>query len=174
MRGDALLTARLLLRRDGLAGIAVAAGGATAVYAAAQPWYLAMAEVAMLGAEQARAVGAVRGVPQTLPGWVVLALGVVAFALGLASAFDRPPAQARRVLLVAAVGLVAAAAYGWFGPAPELAEVAGREGRELLDLAERLPSGIAVELGVRPGTGPWAALVAGLFVAGGVLAAQEL
>lgn len=174
MRGDALLTARLLLRRDGLAGVVIAAGGALAVFAATQPWYHAMAEIAMLGTAQARAVGSVRGLPATVPGWVALGLGVAAVVLGVACALDRPPGRARAALAAVALGLVGAALYGWLGPAPELADVAGREGRELLGLAERLPLGIALELEVRPATGPLVATIAAILVAGGVLAAREL
>ncbi|HSK21813.1 MAG TPA: hypothetical protein VK906_01490 [Egicoccus sp.] len=174
MRGDALLTARLLLRGDGVAGVVIAAGGALAVLAATQPWYHAMAEIAMLGSAQARAVGSVRGLPATVPGWVALALGVVAVVLGVACALDRPPGRARTVLVGVALGLAAAALYGWLGPVPELAGVAGREGRELLGLAERLPLGIALELDVRPAVGPWLVAVAAILVAGGVVAAREL
>lgn len=174
MRGDALLTARLLLRREGLAGLAIAAGGGLGVVAAARTWYLAMAEVALLGAEQGRAVGVVRGLPGTVPGWLSLVLGVVAVALGVGCALDRPPARARPLLLAVSVGLVAVALYGWFGPQPDLAAIAGREGRELMGLAERLPQGVALELDVRVGSAPWFAAFGALLVAGGVFAAREL
>lgn len=174
MRGDALLTARLFLRGDGLAGAVIAAGGALAVLAATRAWYQAMAEVAMLGTEQGRAVGVVRGLPATAPGWVALTLGVIAVVLGVACALDRPLPKSRLVLLVVALGLAGAAAYGWLGPAPDLAGVAGREGRELLGLAERLPLGVAIELDVRPAAGQWLTMVGATLVAGGVLAAREL
>lgn len=174
MRGDALLTARLVLRRDGLAGVVIAVGGTLAVVAATRPWYQAMAEVAMLGTQQARAVGVVHGLPSTVPGWVALVLGVVAVTLGVACALDRPPGKARPVLVAVALGLVAAALYGWLGPAPELAAVAGREGRELLGLAERLPLGVGLELDVRAGVGPWLTMIAAILVAGGMFGAREL
>lgn len=173
MRGDVALTARLLLRGTGLAGIAVAAGGALAVVAATRPWYHAMAQVTMLDAVQARAVDSLLGT-QTLLGWVTLVLGLVAILLGIACALDRPPAHARRVLLGCALALLVVSLLAWFGPSPELARVAGSEGDELTRLGSRLPDGIELRLAVRTAVGPALAALASVIVTGGTFAAREL
>lgn len=173
MRGDAALTARLLLRGAGVAGIAVALGGALAIVAATRPWYHAMADVAMLGSSQGRAVDSLAGT-QTVLGWVSLLAGLVAVVLGVACALDRPPAGARRMLLACALALVVVAAVAWLGPAPELARVAGSEGEELARLGDRLPEGIALQLAVRTAIGPVLTVLAGVIVGVGTLAAREL
>lgn len=173
MRGDVALTARLLLRGDGLAGLAVAAGGALAVFAATRPWYHALAEVAMLDTAQARAVDSLIGT-QTLLGRVSLGVGLVAAVLGVLCAVDRPPAHARQVLLGCAVALLVTAAVAWLGPPPELARVAGSEGDELARLGGRLPDGIRLRLAVRLATGPALTALASGIVAAGTIAAREL
>ncbi len=168
------LTARLLLRASGLAGVVVALGGVLAVVAATRPWFTAVAEVAMLGVEQNRAVAALTGVPDTPGGWLTLAAGLVAVVLGAAAALDRPPASTRTVLLGCALLLVSAAGWAWVGPGPSLARVAGGEGDQLLDLAGRLPSGVDLQLSVRAAMGPVLSAVAAVMVAVGTLAARDL
>lgn len=173
MRGDVALTARLLLRGSGLAGLAVAAGGGLAVFAATEPWYHAMAEVEMLGADQARAIASLLGV-QTVGGWVSLVVGAGAVVLGIACALDRPPARARPLLLGGAVVLVLAAASAWLLPAPALDSVTGAEADQLAVLADRLPVGLALELQVRVAAGPALVALGSAIVAGGTFFAREL
>ncbi|MFA9447040.1 hypothetical protein [Egicoccus sp. AB-alg6-2] len=174
MRGDLALSARLAMRGGGLAGSVSAIGGLVAIVAARSPWFHAMAEVAMLGTRQQRAVASLTGVPDTVWGWSTLALGLVAVVLGVLVALDRPPLVARRVLLGCGLGLVATAVAAWLGPAPALDGIAGAEGGQLAQLARRLPMGVALELHVRAGIGPPLSALAGVLVVGGTLAAREL
>ena len=174
MRGDVALTARLLLRGTGLAGVAVTAGGVLAVVAATRPWFVARAQVAMLGVEQDRSVATLAGVPDTVGGWATLLLGLVVVVVGLAVAVDRPPATARRVLLSCAVALLVGALWSWLGPTPTLTRVAGAEIDHLSTLAGRLPSGVDLELRVASAVGPALAALASAIVAIGTFSARDL
>ncbi|MFA9432077.1 hypothetical protein [Egicoccus sp. AB-alg2] len=174
MRGDIALTARLLLRGTGLAGLTVVAGGVLAVVAATRPWFQATAEVAMLGVAQDRAVATLTGVPDTLAGWVALLLGVVAVVVGSSVALDRPPAPARKILVGCAAALLLVALLAWFGPVPALARVAGAEADQLATLAGRLPDGVELELRVGAALGPALAALASAIVAIGTFSARDL
>jgi hypothetical protein len=176
VRGDAALTARLLLRGTGLAGVLAAAGGGLAIVGAFGPWYRAVAIVEMLGVEDARTIATVGGLPDAWPAWAawpVAAIGLVAVVLGLAVAFDRPPHQSRWALALVAVGLLGCAAVAaWRVPAVD-AVVAGAR-PELEALADRLPTGVELQLATRVGAGVWRTVAAAVMVGVGAAAAREV
>jgi hypothetical protein len=172
VRGDATLTARLLLRSTGLAGLTTVAGGVLAAIAATRPWYVGVAELSMLGDQQGRTVASLAGVPATVSGWLVVLLGVSAAVLGTDVALDRPHPHARRwLLLTATLLLLLAAMVSWWRP--PLERVAAGDAARLLELAERLPSGVELVVSVRPGPGPVLVALAAVLVAGGALAARD-
>jgi hypothetical protein len=172
VRGDATLTARLLLRGTGLAGLTTVAGGVLAAVAATRPWWLGVAELSMLGDQQGRTVASLPGVPGTVSGWLVVLLGVSAAVVGTNVALDRPHPHARRLLLLAAaLLLLLAATVTWWRPS--LDRVAASDADRLLELAERLPSGVELAVSVRPGPGPLLVALAAVLVAGGALAARD-
>lgn len=173
MRGDATLTARLLLRGTGLAGLAAAAGGALAVVATTRPWYATVARVEMLGAVQARRVEALPGLPTVPWAWLAFLAGLVALGVGLGVAVDRPFSRSRLTLATSAV-LLAVAGAGALVLPTELARLGGRQTRELLELSERLPTGVALELSAVTGVGVHLTLAAAALVAVGALGAREV
>lgn len=172
MRGDAALTARLLLRGAGLAGLVAVLGGVVMVVGALRAWAVAIAEVAMLGAIDDRAVATLRGVPGTAGGWVVAGLGLLVVGLGGALALDRPPRHAR-VALVAAALVAAALAVTALALPPDPGRIAGREADELSALRERLPTGVELELHATSGPGPWWVLAGAVLAVGGGLRARD-
>jgi hypothetical protein len=172
VRGDAALTARLLLRGTGLAGLTVTLGGALAVIAASRPWYRAVADLTMLGEQQERTVASLAGAPDTPWGWGAVVLGVTAAVLGTSVALDRPHPHARRWLLIISAALAAIAGAGYLLP-PGLSRVAGSDGEGLRELAERLPAGVELTLTVRPGSGPLLLLVAAAIVLVGTLLTDD-
>jgi hypothetical protein len=172
VRGDATLAARLLLRGTGLAGLTAAVGGGVAVVAASRPWYVAVARVEMLGDDQSRPVSGLAGVPGTPWGWIVLAAGILAVAVGLAIAIDRPPPRARPVLWATA-GAVAAAAVAALAAPADLTRVAGVGASDLLEVAEELPVGVDVTMWTTTGSGVHLALAAAALVAIGAAAARD-
>jgi hypothetical protein len=172
VRGDASLTARLLLRGTGLAGLTTVVGGGMAAIAATRPWYLGVAELSMLDDQQERTVASLAGVPGTVTGWLVVLLGVSVAVLGTNVALDRPHRHARRLLLLAAtLLLLLAAVVTW--RRPPLDRVAAGDADRLLELAERLPSGVELAISVRPGAGPLLVAIAAVLVGAGALAARE-
>jgi hypothetical protein len=176
VRGDAALTARLLLRATGLAGLLAAGGGGLAIVGAFGPWYRAVAIVEMLGSEDGRTIATVGGLPEVWPAWAawpVAALGMVAVVLGLAIAFDRPPHWARWALAAVAVGLLGCAALAaWRVPAVD-AVVAGA-GPELQALAARLPTGVELEVTTTVAAGVWRAAVAAVMVGVGAAGTRDV
>jgi hypothetical protein len=170
VRGDAALTARLLLRPQGLAGLAAVVGGAVAVTAARRSWYVAVAELSMLGEEQRRVVGTLPGIPSTLGGWAAVGLGALAIVVGAAVALDRPPAHAPGVLAGCGVALGLLALAAWLRR-PPLSRVLGEETPELVALAERLPVGLDLAVAVAPGSAPaWLTAAAAAVAMGGYFA----
>ncbi len=175
MRGDATLQARLLLRATGMAGAAVTLGGIGALVGAYRPWYAVTAELRMLEADQTRSVAELAGWASHPWGWLVPALGVLAVALGVATAIDRPPARTRPVLLGTA-GLLGVMAVVGSVRRPEVNrfDIAGSRLRELVDLADRLPSGVELGFTVAVADGVWVTLASAVVVLIGALAAREL
>lgn len=175
MRGDATLEAKLLLRGSGIAGLAVACAGVLAMTAAYQPWYVVVARLAMLEHDQDRVVAELAGWQAHPWGWVVPALGLAAVVLGLGVALDRPVARARDLLLLAAVGLGMTVLAGALARPPVgRFDVAGSRLRELAELADRLPEGVALTFAVRPALGLWMALVAAGAIVVATLSARDL
>lgn len=161
MRGDAALTARLLLRGAGLAGVVAALGGVAVVLGAMRPWSVALAEVSMLGGTDERTVALLRGVPGTVGGWATALAGVAVIGLGMSIALDRPPARARALLGATAV-VAGAIAIVHLLVVPDPLRIAGQEAVELVALRDRLPVGVELELRSAAASGPW-------WVAGGAL-----
>jgi hypothetical protein len=173
VRGDAALTARLLLRGTGLAGLLAAAGGVLALLGALGPWYRAVAVVEMLGAEDGRTIATVTGLPDTLAGWLAAGLGSLAVVLGLAVAFDRPPHWARWGLALVSVGLLLCAAAAAL-QVPSVDTIVAGAGAELQALADRLPTGVELEVVTTVAIGVWRVVVAGVMVGIGAAAAREV
>lgn len=175
MRGDATLQARLLLRGTGIVGAAVALGGVGALVGAYRPWYAVTAELTMLGEDQTRAVAELAGWASHPWGWLIPASGMLAIALGVAAAIDRPPPHTRRLLLLVA-GLLAALAGTGAVQRPEVNrfDLAGSRLRELVDLADRLPTGVELSFEVTVADGVWVTLACGAIVLAAALSGREL
>lgn len=172
MRGDAALTARLLLRPAGLAGVLVAVGGATAVLATTRPWYETVADLEMLGRTDGRVVASLTGVPETAPGWATLVLGVAAVVLGISVALDRPAPWTVPALAGIAAALALTALWAAL-TGPTLGAVVADEASSLLALRDGLPTGVTLELTVRRGVGPWFVVMAAVAVGIGALGARD-
>lgn len=173
MRGDVLLSLRVLRRPRGLLGVLAVGAALTALVAAHLPWYQVAARVEMLGEQQSRPVATLAGWQAHPWGWLVPALAVVAVVVGLALALDRPFPGTRDAQLGAGLGLAAAVvAGGLMFPPVSRFDVAGSRLRELAGLADRLPHDVELSFAVRPGVGLWltlagaAVLVVTAFAAG--------
>jgi hypothetical protein len=173
VRGDAALSARLLLRRSGVAGLLAVLGAASLAVAATRPWHRAVADLSMLGDRQGRTVATMEGLPGTWWGWTLLAVALVAAGLGAATALDRPPASARRALVLTGVLALAVAAVATLR-APSIEQLVGPDGADLLALADRLPSGVELEVTARLGPAPMMAVAGGLLILLAVALADEL
>lgn len=175
MRGDATLQARLLLRQTGIAGAGVTLGGFAAIIGAYRPWYAVTAELTMLDEDQTRSVAELAGWAAHPWGWLMPALGVLAIGLGVATAIDRPPARTRPLLLGTAGVLGLGALVGsWQRPEVNRFDIAGSRLRELVDLADRLPTGVELDFDVAVAGGVWITLLAAGIVLAGALTAREL
>ena len=173
MRGDAGVTAGLLIRPSGLAGLAMAAGGGLVIGSAFAPWRITVATVTMLNHDDERIIAAQRGLPTIPSGWLVAALGVAVVGLGLAVALDRPPPRARSIAAVAAVlaAIVAAVTVVLVpgGPPPETADLLSALGAN----GGHLPSDVEVAGEVRGGTGPWLAVAGAVVTLVGAACARD-
>lgn len=175
MRGDATLQARLLLRQTGIAAAGITLGGFAALVGAYRPWYAVTAELTMLDEDQTRSVAELAGWTAHPWGWLIPALGVLAIGLGIATAIDRPPARTRPLLFgTAGVLALCALAGSWRRPDVDRFDIAGSRLRELVDLADRLPTGVELEFDVAVAHGVWLTLLAAGVVIAGALAAREL
>lgn len=174
MRGRWATAIEPLLRRSGVAGLVVAAGGGAAVATIAGSWWQARARLEMLGATQDRVVTAVEGW-QHLLGWGTALAGVAAVTLGLLLAFDRHPGWTRPAALGAGGVMFGAGIAGWWyrprlGGFPDT----DRSLRDLRDLTGSLPVDVDLSLHVTRGVGPSLALAAAVAVVLGILAARDL
>ena len=173
MRGDAGITAGLLIRPSGLAGLAMAAGGGMVIGSAFAPWRTTVATVTLLGLDDERIIEAQRGLPAMPSGWIVAALGVVIVGSGLAVALDRPPPRVRSIAAVAAilaaVVAVATVMLAPGGPPPETGELLSSLGAE----GGQLPSDVEVAGEVRRGYGPWLAVAGAVVTLAGAACARD-
>jgi hypothetical protein len=173
VRGDAALTARLLLRGTGLAGLLATVGGGLVIGGALAPWRLTVAQVTMLGHDEERVVAATRGLPGTVGGWVVAVAAVAIVVLGLLVAVDQPPRGARWWVVGLGLGCFLVAVGTLMSPPPteglDAAQVLASLGAE----EATLPAGIEVVPGVRRGYGPGLVVLGALLAILGGLAARE-
>jgi len=171
VRGDAALTARLLLRGPGRVGTTIAVAGVLGVVSTLLAWQHEVERVELLGGSGERTLSTVRGVPDEPLAWLALAAAVLLLWLGLALAIDRPPMRARLVTAVAATVLVLAGSLAALdepaGPA------AASDGATTPRSEVALPVGVEVTTVHRTGPGPWLALTGGILALGGALAARE-
>lgn len=172
VRGDVTLTARLLLRWSGVAGVCVALGGSVMLLAAWSPWYAVIVEVTMLGDTNARTVAALRGVPWTWTGWTVAVLGVGGVVLGALVAIDRTPLRARLAAVVLGVGagVVAVVAVVTI---PEVSVIASGATDQLVAAGTDLPRGVDLELHGIAAAGPWSAMGGALAVVLGAVCVRD-
>lgn len=171
MRGDAALTARLLLRGPGLAGTTIAIAGVLGVVSTVQAWRHEVERVELLGGSGERTLSTVRGVPEQPLAWLVLVAAVVLLWIGLALALDRPPMRARLAAGVAALILILTGAIAMSGHGPGSAPPDGGEATRASAVA--FPVGVEVTTVHRTGPGPWLALAGGILALAGTLAARE-
>jgi hypothetical protein len=171
VRGDTWLTLRLLARRQGAAGAAIALAGGLVLAGALLPWLRAVATVTMLGGDDTTRLGSTSLVQQPA-GVVALVAGLTLVVVGVGVAIDRPAPRAGQ-LVAAAIAVAGVAAIVATVPVPAATALASARVADLDAVAEELPRDVAVATGVRPGPGP-AVLAAGLIAAGvGALVARE-
>jgi hypothetical protein len=174
VRGEVPAALEAVVRGSGVAGLAIAAAGTAVVLCAAQPWYEATAELAMLGDAEQRTVAEIPGWG-AVPGVLAVVAAAVAAVLGAALALDRHPGWTRPVLLAAAIVMTATGTVGQL-LRPGLDRFPDGAGAlaELRAVRDDLPSGVELTLSVRPGLSATVALVAGIAVLVGVAAARDL
>jgi hypothetical protein len=169
VRGDAALTARLLLFGQGRAGLVVAVGGTFAVIGSLLPWYELVTTVTMLGEQAERPAAVLRGVPDLVRGGWTLGLGVALVVLGVALGIDRPPPLARTAIGLAALatgGIAVAALLG----RPSVATMSRQGDADLVALRDELPVGIELALSAEPAGGCWLVLAGAMIALGGAVA----
>lgn len=172
MRGDLALRLRLLARPAAVVGLVGAVAGSAAVAGAYMPWYAVTARVGMLDTSQEKAVASLAAWQAHPWGWLVAAFGLLALVAGLLLAIDRPLPS--RALLASGCGLgLTVAAGGLLFPPVDRFDVAGSRLRELVDLSGRLPADVEMAFTVRPSTGMWLTLAAGVVVVLSAAASPE-
>ncbi len=169
MRGDAALTARLMLFGQGRAGLVAAVGGTLTAIGSVLPWYELVATVRMLGADAERAAAVVRGVPDLAWGGWTLALGLTVAVLGVALGIDRPPPGARTAIVLGAIA-TGAIAVGAVVVRPSTTSMSRHGGGDLVALREELPVGIELALTVDVAVGCFVVLTGAVIALGGALA----
>lgn len=166
--GDHLVTLR---RPAALAALAAAAGGVVAVLSPRLGLYELVAEVQALDTIGAQRVTVLAGADATAVTWGVAGVGVVVVALALLVAVDRPPGFAEPTL-VACGALLLAAVVWLLVDAPADQAFADRPGvADLVAPGTRLPTGVDLQLAVRPAAGVWLLAGAGVLVIAGTLVA---
>jgi drug/metabolite transporter superfamily protein YnfA len=172
VRGDAVLTFRLLLRQTGAAGLVTAVGGTLVITGVVRPWHVVVAEVSMLGSESSRTVASSGAFPGTVTGWLAGSLGVLILALGVLLALDRPPRRGR-ALAAGLGGILAVVAVAAMLMVPAADEIARDTTEQLVDVAGHLPLGVALELRTTAGSGPWWVLAGAATAIIGAVGARE-
>lgn len=169
MRGDAALTARLMLFGRGRAGLLVAVGGALSVVGSLLPWYELAATVTMLGEDAERVVAVQRGVPHLVGGGWTMALGLATIVLGVSLGIDRAPRWVRSAIALGVVTSGGIALRALLArPSPTAMSQAG--GADLMALRDELPIGIDLAFTVEAVAGCWVVLGGAVLALGGVFA----
>jgi hypothetical protein len=153
VRGDLALSARLLLRREGLAGATMALGGGLVAAATLVPWLRAVTAVDMLGRSDIASIGTTTLLPGPA-GWVIITAACLLVVCGVGIAVDRPLPRAGTVAVLA-MSVAAAAALAVSLPVPTPEDIAGLPVAELAAIADQLPSGVAVTFAAQPAAGVW-------------------
>jgi hypothetical protein len=153
VRGDLALSARLLLRPEGIGGSTMALGGGLLVAATLVPWRRAVAAVDMLGRSDIASIGTTTLLPGPA-GWAIGTAACLLVVCGVGIAIDRPLPRAGAVAILAvAVAVTAALAVSLPVPTPE--DIAGMRVAELATIADQLPSGVSVTFAAQPAAGVW-------------------
>lgn len=175
MRGDLALHLRLALRPRGLVGVVAVVAGASGIAAAFMPWYVVAAELDALGHTRSWPVAQLAGWSAHPWTWLVPVAALAAVAVGVGLAVDRPMPRSRNLHLLA--GLVTAgtvSAAGLLFPPVSQFDVEGSRLRELMRLAEGVPSDVNMAFSVQPGVGLWLTLGAAALLVATAFAAREV
>ncbi len=174
MRGDLALQLRVALRSRGVLGIVALAGAVATVVAVYLPWYEVQVRVEALDHTQAGAVTAIPGWQAQPWIWSVAGLAIVAAALGIALAIDRPPSWTREGLLAVAVGIALVAGASATVRPPDARFLADDRLRRLHATIAELPEDVQVDLGIRPATGIWVSLAGSALLVATAFAVREV
>lgn len=144
-------------------------GGVVLVVAAFSAWSVTFAQMEMLGGVDSRPVGAARGVPTMLAGWITLATGILALVAGPLLALGRGPSATRVTMAaLAAFGFTTAVVVLVLGPHLNIAA-----SPDLEALAERLPTGVELETTVATARGPWLTAIGAAIALAGCVGTRE-
>jgi glucan phosphoethanolaminetransferase (alkaline phosphatase superfamily) len=157
MRGDLALRTRLLLRPRGIAGLAAAVAGATAISSLYLPWYGIVVRVTMLGETQEKTLSSLAGWQAHPWLWAIGLVGLAAGIVGVLVAVDRPLPRTRAAIVGAAAVLALLVALSALRLPRSDRFAAGAEIAELQALAERMPADVEVTLAVTTASGLWIA-----------------
>lgn len=169
--GDHLVALR---RPAALAAVAAASGGVVAAMAPRQGLWRLSAQVQALDTIGEQSVTTLRGAEASWLTWAVAAVGVVIVVTALLVALDRPPPRAEEVLLAAGVAVLLGSGLLLVTPPGAAAFAGDAAAAELLAGDAPLPTGVAIDLSVRPAAGLWMLPAGGVLVlAGTVLALRR-
>lgn len=147
------------------AAIGAALAGVVALRAPGIGAWALVATVEALGTADESTVAVLSAAEVTPLAWVATVVGVLVVVVSLLLAVDRPPAVAERLLLAAAVAVVAVGVAVLVArPAPADFAAHGRA-NDLVEGEASLPDGVAIDLRVRPAGGLAVLGAAGLAIA---------
>lgn len=179
-RGDLLLELRLLLRPRALVAGVGGLAGLAGLVGAYLPWYGVSMRVTYApwtpeGAPAPQPVShsvthsSLAGWEAHPWGWLAPALALIALAVGLLAALDRPPPRHDNLQIGIGLGLAVLAGVSAL-VLPPVDRFGGRRLQQLADLADRLPTDVELTFGVGPAWGLWVTLGAAvLLVTAGVV-----
>lgn len=164
---------RTLRRPGGVAALGAALGGLVALWSPTAPAWTLVATVDALGTSDRTAVAVRSGLETTVLAGVAWPAGVVVLVVATLVALDRPPPLADGVLTTCAVVMLAATTAVLVARPTTGDFVAHDRAGALVGAHEALPTGITIELGVRPAAGPVLLGVAALAVVFGTVLATR-
>jgi len=166
--GDHLVALR---RPAALAAVAAAFGGVVAVMAPRLGLWRLSAQVQALDTIGEQAVTTLRGAESSRVSWAIAAVGVVIVVNALLVALDRPPPRAEGVLLAAGVAVLLGSGLLLVTPPGAAAFADHAAAAELLAGDAPLPTGVDIDLSVRPASGLWMLPAGGVLVLAGTVVA---